>query len=58
MMNARIDEDGTLHIEAYNETESFALLKWWDGWFTKKNDIRKVRTTDIQMHWVGKNDKA
>ena len=56
IVDVRIDEDGTLHIEANTETESYALLQWWNGWFTKKNEIRQVRTTDIEVHWVGKRD--
>jgi len=50
-MIVKINEDGMLVIEAMTETEGYALLKWWDGFFTKKNTLRKTQTTMIQIEW-------
>ena len=53
-MLVKINEHGLLQIEAETETEGYALLQWWNGFYTKKGEIRKHQTTQIEIEWLGK----
>jgi hypothetical protein len=50
-MEVRITPDGTLHIRAMGDIESFALLQWWSGYFTKDGQPRATRTTTIEIEY-------